>query len=108
MSSASLEPLVYGYVRVEENAPPGAVRRLEDRLRKSAEARGLCFATTFRDVMPGQRGGLRELTEELRRSESHIVVVPSLNHLSEHPGVRAELLSRLRDEARADVLPLAA
>lgn len=108
MAPADLEPLVYGYVRVEENAPPGALRRLEALLRDAAESRGLCFGTTFRDVVPGQRAGLRELTEELRRSEAHLVVVPSLDHLSEHPGVREELLTRLLTEARANVLPVAA
>ncbi|GAA1848377.1 recombinase family protein [Myceligenerans crystallogenes] len=108
MSGAALEPLVYGYVRVEENAPPGAVRRLEDELRALVESRGMCFGATFYDVVPGQRGGLRELTEELRRSESRLVVVPTLDHLSRHPGVRAELLNQLRDEARATVVPLAA
>lgn len=108
MSPVGLEPLVYGYVRVEENAPPGERRKLEDELRARVESRGLCFGATFYDVVPGPRGGLRELTEELRRSEARLVVVPTLDHLSKHPGVRAELLKGLREEAHATVVPLAA
>ncbi|GAB4084672.1 hypothetical protein GCM10028784_13020 [Myceligenerans cantabricum] len=106
MSPIALEPLVYGYMRVEEDAPPGTLRQIGNELRHLAESRGLCFGATFSDVVDGERIGLRELTEELRRAESHLVVVPSLDHLSEHPGVRAELLGRLHDEAQAAVLPL--
>lgn len=100
---ALLKPLMYGYVRVTDAPCAEAVVELEDRLRRLAEAEGFCFATTFHESRPGQRGALSELTAELRRSEARHVVVPSLDHLSRHPRMRDELLEQLRTEADAHV-----
>ncbi|WP_206074379.1 recombinase family protein [Antribacter gilvus] len=102
-SDAALKPLMYGYLRVTDASCRDDVVEMEERLRRLAEAEGFCFATTFHESTPGQRGALNELTAELRRAEARHVVVPSLDHLSRYPRVRDELLEQLREEADAHV-----
>jgi DNA invertase Pin-like site-specific DNA recombinase len=101
-SEAELKPLMYGYLRATV-APGDEVEGLELRLHELAEQEGFCFAATFRENRPGERGALSELTAELRRAEARHVVVPSLEHISRHPRVRDELLEQLREEAGAHV-----
>lgn len=98
---ADLKPLMYGYVRASVGS--AAVEELERRLRDVADAEGFCFAATFIETRPGERGALCELVAELRRAEAHHVVVPSLDHLSRHAGVLDEMIEQLRESAGAHV-----
>ena len=102
-SEAELKPLMYGYLRATVAPGDDEVERLARRLLELAEQEGFCFAATFRENRPGERGALSELTAELRRAEARHVVVPSLEHISRHPRVRDELLEQLREEAGAHV-----
>ncbi|MCF4119576.1 recombinase family protein [Antribacter sp. KLBMP9083] len=98
-----MKPLMYGYLRATVAPGDEEAERLERRLHELAEQEGFCFAATFRENRPGERGALSELTAELRRAEARHVVVPSLEHISRHPRVRDELLEQLREEVGAHV-----
>lgn len=99
-----MKPLLYGYLRVDDDPADAEIRRMERKLRNYAEAEGFCYAGTFHEYQSGRCGALDELVRELRRAEARHVVVPSMEHLSRHPLLRSYLLNRLEFEAGARVV----
>jgi len=90
-----IRPLIYGYARVDEENDDEQIRRMQHAFSRLADAEGFCFATTFYDDTPGWHGAFFELVDELTRAGAHHVVVPSLCHLSAHPLLRRQLITRL-------------
>lgn len=99
-----MKPLLYGYLRVDDDPADEELSRMERRLRRHAETEGFCYAGTFHEYQPGVYRALDELVEELRRAEARHVVVPSMEHVSRHPLLRSYLLNRLEFEAGARVV----
>ncbi len=101
-----LKPLIYGYMRLDPEAPDNDIRQLEIALRYYAETKGYCFATTFYEDLShdgSDRSAFAELIEELQRSEAQHVIMPTTNHLSPHPLLRTSMLLQLENEAHAQV-----
>ncbi len=101
-----MEPLIYGYMRLDRELPDNDIRQLERVLKYRAEAVGYCFATTFHEDISRSgngRNAFTELIEELQRSEARHVIVPSIDHLSAHPLLRASMLRQLATVAHAQV-----
>ncbi|MGH3613679.1 MAG: recombinase family protein [Pseudonocardia sp.] len=98
-----MKPLIYGYVRVTDDLDDPEIHRMERVLQALAETEGFCFVTTFHDYQPGYHGGFDELIRELQRADAHHVVMPSLEHLAQHPILRDLILIRLARDADAYV-----
>lgn len=97
-----MKSLIYGYMNVADGLDDQEIRRAEGGFREFAETKGFCFAATFHEYERGL-AAFDELTCELVRAEAHDVVVPSLGHLSAHPLLRIDMLTRLGREANAHV-----
>ncbi|MGH3567439.1 MAG: recombinase family protein [Pseudonocardia sp.] len=98
-----LKPVIYGYLRVTDDLDDQEICRMERGLYLLAETEGFCFATTFYEYQTGYHGAFDELTRELQRADAHHVVVPSLDHLSQHPLLCNMMLARLARDADACV-----
>lgn len=92
----------YGYIRMEmPDEIEIALQRKE--IGAFCAARGLTLGAVFVDR--GVQGdattrlGFAALVDVLCFPDSYAVVVPTLAHLSERPGVRRELTSRIRGTA---------
>jgi len=96
--------LIYGYLRVASESQDEDLRRTELELRRFAEVEGFCLATIFHEYTDGSHDAFNELTEQLKRADVHLVVVPTLAHLSSHPLLRASMLTLLDLRAHAHVL----
>ncbi len=96
-----MKPLIYGYLRVTDDLDDPAIRRMERSLQELADTAGFCFATTFHEYQPGYHGAFDELTRELQRAHAHHVVVPTLDHLAQHPILQDLMLTRLARDAHA-------
>lgn len=98
-----MKPLIYGYLRVTDELADIDICRMERGLQDLADAEGFCFAITFYESVSGYHGAFSELLEELKRAEAHHIVTPSLDHLSRHPILRDQMLTRLERGANAQV-----
>lgn len=99
-----MEALIYGYVR--DDLAEGHSAELEDAMCTLASEVGLCFAVTFHESIQGDGTAFAELTAELKRSEAHHVVVPSLDHLAGQTIPREVLIAKLAFDAEAKVLTI--
>ncbi|MBX7268809.1 recombinase family protein [Micromonospora sp. Llam7] len=98
-----MKPLIYGYMRVGDDASDDQIDQAERTLREYADVEGFCYATTFYDDDSGSRSAFYELTAELQRAEARHVIVPSLDHLSRHPILLNHMIERLEHEASARI-----
>jgi len=95
---AAVKPLIYGYLRVTDELDDAEILQMECGLEKLAEAEGFRLIETRYEHQPGYYGTFYRLAAELKRVPVRHVVVPSLDHLSSHPLLRDQLITRL-DEA---------
>ncbi|MDQ1039926.1 hypothetical protein QFZ75_006342 [Streptomyces sp. V3I8] len=93
----------FGYMRVFCDVTDDRVRQMERRMRNFAEMSGLQMPSIFHEVVNGSHEAFYEMGEALRRADTHIVVLPSLRHLSTHDPLREVLLNRLEFEFLAEV-----
>jgi len=97
--------VVFGYVRLSR-ADSGGVRRLRRRIDAYCAREGLALELVFADSGIGDaelvRPGWTALLDALRRTGGPVVVLPTLDHLSRDPLLRAELRTQL-SEAGATV-----
>jgi hypothetical protein len=91
MSTYSIAPLMYGFVRLAMAGEP--VDDCDRQLRNYARDEGFELAVVFHDS--GNGGAFEELLCELVRSEARHVIVPTMEHLAGLPVPRYQLLSRL-------------
>ncbi|MEV6826157.1 hypothetical protein [Amycolatopsis sp. NPDC051102] len=96
-------PHAYGYMRVPCDVADEKVLRLENQLVAYTESQGLHFAGFFFEFNCGSREAFDELVDELVRTDSHHVVVPSLRHLAQNSLLQDMLLSHLNVRADAQV-----
>jgi DNA invertase Pin-like site-specific DNA recombinase len=97
------KPLAYGYMSVSPDVDDKTIRQVEQKLKGCAEAQDLSFAAIFHEFTSGSFTEWRELVRELQRAEAHHVIMPSLNHLTQHMVLRQSLLDQLEHEAKAEV-----
>jgi len=90
-----LKPLAYGYMRVSCDVRDQAVRAMEEKIRRHAEERDYCFGTIFYEFVSGSQSAFGELAEEHQRADAHVVIVPSLRHLSKNTLLLNCMLTRL-------------
>lgn len=95
--------LAYGYMRVLCETDDEIVRGMEKSLRGFAEFAGMTLASIFYDYQSGSYSGFEEMVQELERTDTHHVVVPSTGHISASPIICNHLLARLALEAEAEV-----
>jgi len=105
----SLQPLVYGYLRVGPAASPRCTERLTSELRAHAKCEGLTLAHVFADHYEDgseqfQRNGFSALVDALKRPGVYGVLVPSLDHFSRFPGVRQAMCTLTQLETGVRVL----
>lgn len=101
-----MKPLMYGYLRVEDEAEDEEIARIERELSSFADTEGCCYATTFYEYEPGSHRAFDELAEELKRAAARHVVVPSMNHISAHPILQRHMVMRLELDADVQVFEL--
>lgn len=95
-----MKPLMYGYLRLD--VANDHVAACEAQIQRFAEYEGFDLAMIFHERIHGATA-LTALIAELRRSQSHHVVVPSMEHLI-RPGMsRQAVEARLWCEANAGV-----
>jgi hypothetical protein len=92
-----VKPLIYGYPRVTEDLEDDELQQLERGLQKLAEAEGFYLTETCHDYQPGYYGTLYHLTAELKRIPVRHLVLPTLDHLSDHPLLRDQMIMRLNE-----------
>ena len=85
----------YGYLRITDELDDEEIRQLECGLQKLAETKGFCLIEICSEYQRGYYGAFYRLVDELKRKQVHHVVVPSFEHLSAHPLLRAQLHMRL-------------
>lgn len=98
-----MKPLIYGYMRVASEVPDDEFDRIEQQMRRFADAEGFCYAITFFEYQTGSHASFDELVRELQRAEAHDVVVPSMTHISTHPILCSHMVERLELDANAQV-----
>ncbi|WP_439946494.1 recombinase family protein [Streptomyces sp. BBFR109] len=106
MTQSGVKPLLYGYMRVDQDAREGDLDQLELTFRFVAEQEGFCLATTFYEEDDGRHCAFVELVEELKRSEARHVIVPTMEHIARHRILRDSLLDQLQEETGAQVMSL--
>lgn len=101
--------VAYGYMRVPEDVPDEKVRRLENRMRAFAAARGLDLVRVFPEFDCGSRAAFCDLLRQLHCGEDRSVIIPTLRHLSCSPLLQDLMLQALlypvgdRDDREGDV-----
>ncbi|MEV6986987.1 hypothetical protein AB0M95_37805 [Sphaerisporangium sp. NPDC051017] len=98
-----MKPLIYGYMRVRDDAGDEEIRRTELELTGFAEVEGFHLAAIFYEFVPGYHGAFHKLIKELKRADAHHVVVPSLRHFSGHSILRDVMVTQLELEADAEI-----
>lgn len=99
----TVKPLVYGYMRVFCDVTEEDVYSLERRIQECAEALGFLFVTTFQEIVSGSHEAFSELIEELQRSGSAHMIVPSFNHFSRNGILQSLMLAQLEEVAGVEV-----
>jgi DNA invertase Pin-like site-specific DNA recombinase len=95
---------MYGYMRAPDDVSDVNLDRAVNEMQRFAETEGYCYATTFFEHQHGSRAAFEELILELKRAEARHVVVPSLEHLSNHRLLCASMVEPLETHANAFVL----
>ncbi|WP_322767851.1 hypothetical protein [Frankia sp. Cr1] len=91
-----MKPLMYGYLRIEDEVSDDEITSAERQMKHFAEVEGFCYATTFFEYQTGSHAAFDALGEELRRAEARHVIVPSI------PEPRT-MTERPRPKAMADL-----
>jgi DNA invertase Pin-like site-specific DNA recombinase len=105
VKTTGIKPLLYGYMRVDQDAREADLEQVELTFRFIAEQEGFCLAATFYED-DGRRSAFCELIHELKRSEARHVIVPTMEHIARHRILRKSLLDQLQDETGAQVISL--
>ena len=100
--NATLPP-IYGYMRIERHQSEDTLHSLEAGLRLYAEAQGYQLVRIFQEFVPGCHRTFAALVDQLKRTDAHHVVVPSMEHLARHPLLQIHMVIRLELEAHAEV-----
>ncbi|MFJ5234520.1 recombinase family protein [Kitasatospora sp. NPDC088391] len=87
-------------MRVTDEADDQEVRRIEQQLTNFAHVEGFTLGAIFYEYETGSLAAFSELIEELRRSETHHVVVSSLEQLAHCRALQVAMV--LNVELRAD------
>jgi hypothetical protein len=95
-----MSPLMYGYLRLD--IAGGQVAACEAQIRQFVEHEGFDLAMIFHERIHGG-AALTALIAELQRSQSHHVVVPAIQHLTQSGMARQAVEARLWREANAGV-----
>lgn len=98
-----MKPLVYGYMRVFCDVTEEDVYSLERRIQECAEALGFQPARVVQETISGSHEVFYELIEELQRSGSAHVIVPSFNHFSRNGILQSLMLAQLEEVAGIEV-----
>ncbi|MFC1440148.1 recombinase family protein [Streptacidiphilus sp. N1-10] len=98
-----MKPLIYGYMRVTDDMDDQEVLQTEQALTTFATVEGYCLATIFYEYDSGSQAAFAQLIHELRRSEAHHVVVPSLEQLADSQIVQALMVDQVELDAGAAV-----
>jgi len=104
----TMQPLVYGYIRLNPADPQHVGDCLMRDLAAYAAREGLTLADVFTDRDAGighqfGRSGFVVMVETLRRPGVDGVLVPSLNHFSRFPGVNEAMRALIELETGARV-----
>lgn len=100
---SGLKPLAYGYMRIFCDVTEEQVCVMEQRIVRLAEKLGYQFGTTFQEFQSGSQEAFYELNDELRRSDAHHVIVPSLRHFSRNSILQDLMVDRLENDSKAEV-----
>lgn len=105
----TLQPLVYGYVRVGPTDPPESDERLTCALRLHAKHEGLTLAHVFTDHYQDgseqfERNRFSALVDALKRPGGYGVFIPSLGHFSRFPGMCQAMCTLIQLETGVRVL----
>jgi len=87
--------VVFGYVRLSRADPPGVRRQIGAYCAREGLALELVFADSGIGDAELVRPGWTALLDALRRTGGPVVVLPTLDHLSRDPVLRAELRTQL-------------
>ncbi|MEW2544872.1 recombinase family protein [Streptomyces sp. NPDC047002] len=94
---------VYGYMRLHTAESDSEIAEEERRLARWAMGEGYCLMRVYQEAEDGAISALVELIEELRRTGTRAVVVPSVRHLGRNRPLQDHLWAHLVDRARAEV-----
>jgi DNA invertase Pin-like site-specific DNA recombinase len=98
-----VKPLIYGYMRVPQDASDDDTRQVEFALRTFAENTGYRFVKLFHEYDEDSRPVFSELVDELKQAAVYHVVLPSAADLAVHPALRTSRLAHLEQAANAHV-----
>ncbi len=100
-------PAAFGYIAVQ-HADEAEIEQFHDRIMACAEEHGLTIVEIYVDrrIIPGSllRPGFDTLVGDLKRYSQSRVLVPTADHLSPAPSVRAAFLAVLTELGAALVV----
>jgi DNA invertase Pin-like site-specific DNA recombinase len=93
----------FGYMRVFCDVTDAQLYAMEHRLARFAGAQGLQLVTIFCEHDNGSQAVFNEMVEELQRTDTQHLIVPSLGHLSRQRFLQEAMLTRLEIDTDAEV-----
>jgi hypothetical protein len=96
-----------GYVRFTRDIPEQAARHMQEELTAYAERGGYILGKIFIEEEEPGSSAFAALIEELCRSKTPIVVVPSMCHFAHLPGLQAAMKEHIERETGAQVIVMA-
>jgi hypothetical protein len=100
----SLMRLAFGYARVTGHVSEQAAQDMRKVLAAYAEREGCTLTEVFMDQEDSGSSAFAALIDALNRSESPIVIVPSMGHFAHLPGLRIAMKNLIERETGARVL----
>jgi hypothetical protein len=92
---------IYGYLRLPERVPVHVMSGWCHAMSAYAQAHGYELVSVFIDGDGGTSNGFDALTDTLRATGDRDVIVPDLEQLHPHPGLRDMRLNRLLEGLEA-------
>jgi hypothetical protein len=94
----------FGYLRVIGHVSEQAAQDMRKDLAAYAEREGYTLAKVFMDQEDSGSSAFAALIDALNRSESPVVIVPSMGHFAHLPGLRIAMKNLIERETGAQVL----
>jgi hypothetical protein len=98
-----MKPPIYGYMRAYHDTEEEEVMKDELQMFRWAQAENYELAAIYREVDDGSIAGLTDLVQELNRTGTRAVVVPSIEHFGAGALLQEHLWAYVVHTANAEV-----
>lgn len=98
-----MKPLIYGYMRVDDGRPDEEIRQDEQEMIRWAQAEGYDMVAIYWETDKGSTAELTALIEQLKRTKTSAVLVPSIEHFGAGPLLQELRWARIAQTVGAEV-----